>query len=204
MSRRTPDFLALACSLLLLPALAAAQAVVNSNLHDGIEVGVDLPMSQHVRNFGAPADKKGLCVFATLDMAARWQNVRPLIGIIHKLQQGGGWPEKVEQVVRRYGEGTEIVQYQGTDPAFLELALRTGRPCGVTYGYSERYNMETIYHMVLLVHFDATWACIIDNNFPGTFEWMPRGEFLKRWKHPSGQGWAYMLVAPPPPPVPCN
>jgi hypothetical protein len=167
-------------------AIAGSSATVNGSVHEGSVVAVDLPDSQQVRNFGAPADRKGLCVFATLDMGACYQNVRPLIGMIHKLQQGGGWPEKVDQVVKQYGEGAEIVQYQGTDPSFLELAIRTGRPCGVTYGYGERYQMEAIYHMVLLVHLDTRQAAIIDNNFPDTIEWMVRAEFLRRARHPGG------------------
>ena len=191
-------------ALLLDGCAFAGSAVVDGPTHNGATVAVDLPDSQRVKNFGAPADKKGLCVFATLDMCARYQNVRPLIGIIGRLQEGGGWPEKVDRVVKQYGQGVEIVQYQGSDPTFLELAIRTGRPCGVTYGYGERYQMETIAHMVMLVHLDAHYAAIIDNNFPTTIEWMDREEFLKRWKHPNGQGWAYMLIAPPPPPVPCN
>jgi hypothetical protein len=76
--------------------------------------------------------------------------------------------------------------------------------CHVTYGYGERYRMQTIAHMVNLVHLDQKWAAILDNNFPGTYEWMPREEFLKRWAHPGGQGWAYVMLAPPPPPVPHN
>jgi hypothetical protein len=76
-------------------------------------------------------------------------------------------------------------------------------PC-VTYGYGERYGSGTIYHMVALLHLDDSLACVLDDNFPGTYEWMSRAEFLKRWKHPSGSGWAVVLLLPPPPPVPSN
>jgi hypothetical protein len=182
----------------------ADPAVVDGNSHEGIEIQIDLPSDQHIKNFGAPADGKGLCVFASMSMASRWQNIRPLMDVIHKIQQGGGWPEKVDEVLKKYAPGIKYVQYEGTDPSILDKALSEGRMACVTYGYGERYQMQTIYHMVCLAHLDDKVAAILDNNFPGTYEWMSRAEFLKRWKHPSGKGWAYVLLTPPPPPVPHN
>jgi hypothetical protein len=179
-------------------------AAVNGPVHEGVEVDVDLPLSQHVKNFGAPADGQGLCVFASLDMAARWHNARQLVDVIHRVNQGGGWPEKVDEVMKEVAPGVLYEQYQGTDPRFLDRTIKNGGAVCVTYGYGERYGMKTIYHMVLLVHLDSAKACIIDNNFPGTFEWMSRDEFLRRWAHPTGKGWAVALIAPPPPPPPRN
>lgn len=182
----------------------ADKAEVDGQTHDGVEIQIDLPTGQHVRNFGAPADGKGLCVFASMTMAARWHNVRQLSDIIHKINEGGGWPEKVNEVFKQYAPDLKFVQYEDTDPAILDKALSEGRPACVTYGYGERYQMKTIYHMVLLVHLDDKRAAILDNNFPGTYEWMSRAEFLRRWVHPSGKGWAYVMLAPPPPPIPHN
>ncbi len=182
----------------------AEPAVVGGPSHDGVELQIDLPAGQHVRNFGAPADGKGLCVFASMTMASRWHNVRPLFDVIHKINEGGGWPEKVDGVFKRFAPDLKYVQYEGTDPSLLDKALSEGRLACVTYGYGERYQMQTIYHMVCLVHLDDRYAAILDNNFPGTYEWMSRAEFLKRWKHPSGKGWAYVMLTPPPPPVPHN
>ena len=182
----------------------ADKAAVDGPVHDGVEVQIDLPNAEHVKNFGAPADGKGLCVFASMSMAARWHHVRELADVIHKVNQGGGWPEKVDGVFKEHAPGLKYVQYEGTDPAILDKALAEDRPACVTYGYGERYQMQTIYHMVMLVHLDARVAAVLDNNFPGTYEWMTRDEFLRRWVHPSGKGWAYVMLAPPPPPVPHN
>lgn len=182
----------------------AEGAVVDGPVHDGVEIQVDLPSGQHIRNFGAPADGKGLCVFASMTMAARWHNVRPLFDVIHKINEGGGWPEKVDKVFKEHAPKLEYTQYEGTDPAMLDKALSEGRMACVTYGYGERYQMQTIYHMTCLVHLDSKWAVILDNNFPGTYEWMPRAEFLKRWLHPGKQGWAYVMLTPGPPPIPHN
>jgi hypothetical protein len=208
--RRSPRVFAVALLAVLTCGQApdyrqvAEPATVGGNVHDGVEVQVDLPASRHVRNFGAPADGKGLCVFASMDMAADWHDIDALVGVIRKVREGGGWPEKVDRVIAETAPGVEYVQYEGTDPAILDKALAEGRIACVTYGYGERYGMETIYHMVCLVHLDDRRAAILDNNFPGTFEWMSREEFLRRWVHPSGQGWAYVFLAPPPPPVPHN
>jgi hypothetical protein len=176
--------------------------------YHGVEVTIDLPNGlvadggQRVKNFGAPRDNKGLCVFASMDMSARWQYIPQLIGIIAKLQTGGGWPERVEKVVREYAPGVEVAQYEGADPAFLDLAIKTGRAVCVTYGYGKFYSYRTIPHMVMLTHLDSQLAAIIDNNDPLYHTWMSRAEFLRRWVHPHGQGWAYVLITPPPPPPP--
>lgn len=182
----------------------AGKAVVDGVIHDGTEIQIDLPSGQHVKNFGAPADGLGLCVFASMSMAARWHHVRELSDVIHKVKKGGGWPDKVSDVIKQYAPELDVVQYEGIDPSILDKALMEDRPACVTYGYGERYQMKTIYHMVMLVHLDSHSAAILDNNFPGTYEWMTREEFLRRWVHPSGKGWAYVMLAPPPPPVPHN
>lgn len=184
-------------------------ATVDGPVHNGVELTVDLPAKQHVRNFGAPADGKGLCVFASLSMASRWHHIPELMDVIHKLREGGGWPEKVDQTIKQYAPGLEYVQYEGTDPAVLDQAMAEDRAVCVTYGYGERYRengqqVPTIYHMVMLVHLDGESAAILDNNFPATYEWMPRREFLRRWVHPDGRGWAVVLLRPPPPPPPHN
>ena len=179
-------------------------AKIDGPVNDGVEIEVELPISQHVKNFGAPADGKGLCVFASLTMAARWHNIAALSDVIHKLKQGGGWPEKVEKTIKQFSPDTKYIQYEGTDPAVLDKALSEDIPACVTYGYGERYGMQTIYHMVLLVHLDHERAVILDNNFPGTYEWMSREEFLRRWIHPGGKGWAIVMLEPTPPPIPRN
>lgn len=197
-------FTGLAASNAELTRIYGDSATVDGNVHGGVEVQIDLPKSQHVHNVAAPKDGLGNCVWASGDMCARWHNVRELIDLVHKVEYGGGYPGKVDKIFKELAPNLKYVQYEGNDPAILDKALSENHAAGVTYGYGERYGMQKIQHMVLLVHFDKKWAAIIDNNFPGTFEWMPREEFLKRWKHGTGQGWAYVMLAPPPPPPPRN
>jgi hypothetical protein len=178
------------------------ESCVDGPVHEGVEVVVDLPKEQHVRNFGAPEDGQGLCVFASMDMAARWHHMHELIDVIHKVRKGGGWPEKVRDVIGELAPQRHFVQYEGVSPSILDASMAARSPVCVTYGYSPRYGNQTIYHMVILVHLDAEWAAIVDNNFPGTFEWMSRTEFIKRWCHPGHKGWAYTFLEAPPPPIP--
>jgi hypothetical protein len=184
------------------PQVTPGPSWVDGPTHENVEVTIDLPVDQHVKNFGAPRDHAGLCVFASMDMAARWHHITELIDVIHQLQNGGGWPAKVDRVIQEHAPGRRYLQYEGSSPDMLDGAMAVRIPVCVTYGYAPRYGQQTIYHMVILVHLDKKWAAVIDNNFPGTYEWMGREEFLRRWTHPSGKGWAYKFIEAPPPPIP--
>jgi hypothetical protein len=176
----------------------------NGSEFKGREVFVDLPTPQRVQNIRAPRDGQGLCVFASLEMCAHWENIPELKDLIHKIPNGGGWPQKVDQVMKQLAPGVQYVQYQGSDPTILERALAIGRPPCITYGYGDFYRGQTIAHMVLLVHLDQEYGAIIDNNDPGHVTWMTRAELLARWVHPRGVGWTVVLLAPPPPLPPKN
>lgn len=179
--------------------------VVNGPTHEGREIAVDLPINEHLRNKGG-SDGAGLCVFTSIDHAARWQNEVSLIGFRDYMTKfpGGGYPEKVDKFIPKKSDGKNVdyVQFTDGDPASLVLALRTGRmPC-ITYGYSPRYG-GNIAHMVNLVYLDDKWAAILDNNFPGTYEWVEYKEFIRRWRM-GGGGWNLVLLNPSAPPVPKN
>lgn len=187
-------------------------AIVNGPVApDGTEAHCDLPRELHVRNRGG-SDGAGLCVFASIKHAALWQNVEPLEAIFEYMftRPGGGWPEKVDAVISAIckQKGVQIpdyVQVQSRDLEILKLACKTGRIPGVTYGFSPsgRYGGARIAHMVSLVHADDRWFGILDNNFPGTIEWMSPQEFARVYADRSN-GWAVILLAEGPPPVPFN
>lgn len=179
--------------------------IANGNIHRGVEAAIDLPLSDHRKN-EAGTDGAGLCVWASIDMLAKWGGVDELQDLFARMkrQKGGGWPERVARVLDELAPSLPYVQYEGSNPAILDAAMRTGRPAGITYGYGKFYNNQTIAHMVVLAHLDDEFAAVIDNNNPGKWTWMSRAELLKRWVHPSGQGWAVVLLAPPPPLPPTN
>lgn len=176
---------------------------------DGTQVQVDFPVDQRTKNVGG-RDGAGLCVFSSIGHAARWQHETRLEDFQTKMRQerGGGYPEKVDKMIRKYGSGTQYLHYEGTDPSILKLALSTGRMPSVTWDGTgdPHYGGQTIAHMVNLVHWSADdkWVVILDNNFVGENElvWMSRKEFLRGWIGQNGSGWAVILLSPPPPPVP--
>jgi hypothetical protein len=173
---------------------------------NGVEVTCDLPVSQRTKNVGG-RDGAGLCVFSSIGHAARYQNEARLKDFQKDMRKepGGGYPQKVDKMIARYGAGTQYVQYEGSEPAIIEMALRTGRMPSITYnGHCPHYGNQTIAHMVNIVYLDDKHACILDNNFIGANDlvWMSRADFLKRWR--GDGGWAVVLLAPPPPPAPRN
>lgn len=171
----------------------------------------DLPASERKRNIASKG--LGCCVFRSGDYAARWQNALPLYDLPEQMVragiEGGGYPEKVDAIFRRFGPSLEYIQDTTGDAGVLEAILRSGRMACVTYnGHDPHYGNQSIAHMVCLPYFDRStgWAAVSDNNFIGEdeFVWMACDEFLKRWRGGGGGGWVYCLLNPPPPPVPHN
>lgn len=209
---------ALAALLLLIaPALVlsgpSGATVGGPTAPDGTEVQLDLPKALHLKNRGG-SDGAGLCVFASCTHTGRWQT-EPVFSSLFEFmftRPGGGYPEKVQRMVAAAAKAKSLpepsfVQIEGSGPEVyevLKLACKTGRMPGVTYSYSPtgRYGGRKIAHMVTLVHADEKHWAILDNNYPGSIEWMSLAEF-KRAFTGGGSGWAVILTetgGPPPPP----
>jgi hypothetical protein len=185
-------------------ATAQEKAIANGPIHDGTEVSTDLPMSLRVRN-DRGIDRLGLCVWASAQMMANALNVEELADLFDwmKTQKGGGWPERVDTVMKERAPTRLYLQYMGRDLAFVREGIASGRPVCVTYGYGEIYG-GPISHMVLCVHLDDKLAAVIDNNEPNIIRWMSAQEFGRRFTATSGYGWAWYILGSPPPPVPHN
>ena len=176
------------------------------------EIECDLPKVYRKANISSKG--LGCCVFRSGDHAAHYQGVEVLWGWPEWMKQngiaGGGYPGKVDELIARIAKDRklpvpEYVQHTDGDPKFLELALKNGyMPCITYAGMDPRYGPNTgIDHMVNLVYLDSKLACILDNNYIDKYLWMSRDEFLARWKARGG-GWAWTLLAPPPPPMLVN
>ncbi len=192
---------------------AAAQGGPTSP--DGLEeIACDLPAKYHIKNVGG-TDGAGLCVWASQAHTARYQHVWPMIDVFNymKTQPGGGWPERVDKVTALLAKkaGEPLPKYipveAKNDLEILKLACRTGRMPGVTYSFSPtgNYNRQFIAHMVTLVHASDKWFCILDNNFPSSYEWMDPQTFLNvHTKNQRENGWATIFLNDPPPSPPHN
>ena len=145
---------------------------------------VDLPPALRTSNWGG-----GSCVHASTVHLLQWQGQHELAAWWRGAYSGGEHASRLHQRLEaarlRYAYTVE------GDAAFLEWALRTRRGAGITYFPS---------HAVNLVHLDAEWAGLLDNNRVDRVIWIPRADFLAKWR--AYGGWAWTLVYDPPPPVP--
>lgn len=183
---------------------------------DGTAVDAWLPVSLHMKNTGG-SDGAGLCVFTSIEMVARCNNIRQLFGFQQWMRSrpGGGWPAKTSDMIARYCQEKGVSQptffhVEANDLPILRRALKSGRAVGITYSYSPtgRYRGQRIAHMVYLAAAGAGngpdgkgWYCTIDNNFPGSFEWMDESTFL-RVASGGSRLWAVIFANPTYPPAP--
>lgn len=196
---------------------------------DGKEIQIDLPGSQHLKNKGGndrtkynprgePGKGLGLCVFTSIEHAARWQNIPALIDFRDWMttKPGGGWPAKVDAMIAAKCKELnvtppEYVQLEGGRELLdiLRAALASNRIVQVTYSFSPtgRYGGGRIAHMVNLVHLDGSYACILDNNYieprEAAYEWLTVDEFVRTFTGGKA-GWAIVFLNPGPPPLPFN
>ena len=194
----------------LLLYFAAPQAVGSFSSGDtgpnGEQPTTDLVKSLRQKNVGG-RDGAGLCVFTSIAHAARYQNEPRLKEFQTQMRKepGGGWPEKVDAMIAKYGKGSAYVQHTGGDAEFLEAGLKTGRMAWLTYaGFDPNYGMRAgIDPMVNCIYLDEKTGAILDNNFIEKPLFMSRDELLSRWRARGG-GWAGFLLAARPMPVPKN
>ena len=191
-------------ALVLISSTAHAQLETrNGPVHKGQAVDCDLPEEIRVRNT-VGIDGAGLCVWAAMQMSAFYMYCGELLYVFEekKKERGGGWPARVDEVMRSKAPNLRYEQYLGNDLTFIAKWIKTNRPVCVTFGYGEIYGRRTISHMVLCVAMTDQFTGIIDSNDPGNICWMATSEFGRRFTWPGRQGWAFVVVADPPPPVP--
>lgn len=170
------------------------------------EVQTPLPESERKHNVGG-RDGQGLCVFTSIEYASRWCGERRLFNFQQQMRSelGGGWPAKVDQMIKKYAPGVAYVQDTSADLELLQAALTAGHMVCVTYDGHDCHYGGTIGHMVCCVCAIGDNFAIFDNNFTKDSQtvWMTRAEFVQRWKG-NGGGWLVILLRPGPPPVPHN
>jgi len=169
-----------------------------------VEVAIDLPVGERIKNIGSKKDGAGMCVFSSCEMSMRWANLEEWRGWrdwCAANYPGGGYPEKVDKLIKAYADAKKIpippyLQFKGKDLAPIKSALAVGRMPAVTYNAN---------HMVNCVALEDKWACVLDNNYVGEEElkWMSPADFDKTY-NAGGGGWCVIFLAPGPPPPPWN
>jgi len=134
---------------------------------------------------------EGSCVHATLVSLYNWEGQFEMADYWKAHYADGEFASTLADKMNKIG-----VRYAYTtnenNISFLEWACDTRRGCGVA--------VHNRAHMVMLIHLDTEYACILDNNHPENFKWMPREEFIADWI--SSGSWAVSPVYTPPPPLP--
>lgn len=170
------------------------------------EIAIDLPSSEKKRNVGG-RDGSGLCVFTSIEYGGRWANERELFDFQKNMRSelGGGWPEKVDKMMKKYAPHVAYIQDTTGDYELIKAAIRSGRMPGVTYNGHDPHYRGSIAHMVALAHADDRWVCVSDNNYTqdNQFVWMSPADFKSRFNG-GGGGWSVILLKPGPPPMPRN
>lgn len=179
-------------------------------VHQGVRASAPIPANQHVKNEGG-SNGAGLCVIASIVANGAWQGV-PGAGTpdangdyghgsrlwqAAKKRPGGYYPQKLAALVEEVLPTEKWASYIGRDPAILDTLSSKGYPIGATMNTGALYNYRPIHHMVSLVHYrSGQWACVVDNNQPGVFSWMPAAEFARRWVD-GATGWAWIWTRLP-------
>lgn len=200
----------LACLLIFASAAVAqapdsrGEALTREPAYQGTTASAPIPPELHVKNEGG-SDGAGLCVIASILANGMYQGVPGLVNEgknsalwrAAKSRRGGYWDRKLEQLVNEVMPGEKWASYYGPDATVLDNLSRQGYPIGATMNTGRNYGYGRIAHMISLLHYrTGGLACVLDNNFPGVYSWMPASEFDRRWKD-YGNGWAWIWTRLP-------
>lgn len=189
---------------------------VNGLSYQGESVTCDLPNDQQFKNIGSKKDGAGMCVFSSIEMAARYQGLDAMRGWrdwCAANYKGGGYPQKVDQLLLAWWKKQAIepipyLQFEGVDPeAIMATIDKTNRMSSITYGFSPRYG-QRIAHMVNGILYGQKYGVVLDNNFIGDnqYEWMEKGELVRRMRlqtnGQAGSAWVFVWLTPGSPPAP--
>lgn len=194
-----PLILALAV-LTAWPSLAWAQrptgnqeVVTTTPELDGVRAQVPIPADFHLKNEGG-SDGAGLCVITSNVSNGWYQDVpefvdekRSKVWRLAKGKPGGYYPAKLKDLFDEAGVKTAWVQAEGSAAELVPVIqhyLAMGIPVATTMSFSQRYQPGIpdgkIHHMIQTIHHDGSLACIVDNNFPGTYLWVTAAEYERR------------------------
>jgi hypothetical protein len=140
----------------------------------------------------------GSCSYASTITLLRWQGQYAIANYVRARCTGGTNPEVLAAALDECNVRYAMTVHK-RDVAFLQWACDTRRgACVGVYGEGgSAYNAR---HMLNVVHMDAKWVGILDNNYTREILWIPRDKFLAHW-FASGS-WALVPVYSPAPPLP--
>ena len=150
---------------------------------------VNVPLVLRQSNWRGPQGE-GSCTWASVISLLRWQGQCRTADWIRKHYGDGEWPD--DMAVKLSKIGVRFAYVTNGDVKFLEWACKTRRGCGITVMGGA--------HMVALVHLDAAWAGVLDNNSVEKIKWVSRETLIAEWK--ASHGWAITPIYNPAAPLP--
>lgn len=180
------------------------EVVLDRPEYKGIKANAPIPTNLHIRNEGG-SDGAGLCVISSILANGRYQHVPGLEGgkdsnlwRTAKGRRGGYGPDKLANLVNEVMPGEKWASYVGRDTSILDKLSAEGYPIGSTMNTGALYGYSPIHHMISLTHYSKRdgYACVVDNNDPGKYHWMPTSEYDRRWID-GGIGWAWIWLRKP-------
>jgi hypothetical protein len=177
--------------------------------YQGVRASAPIPVELHVRNEGG-SNGAGLCVISSVLSAGMAQGVPGLdipgldeasggqkpgkgskLWLAAKARKGGYSPDKLASLLKEVMPREKWVSYVGTDPSEIEKLTKAGYRVCATMNTGAQYGYRHIAHMVNDIHYETNgWACVVDNNDPGMYHWMPAAERDRRLKD-HGTLWAF-------------
>jgi hypothetical protein len=156
--------------------------------YKGIHANAPIPTELHIRNEGG-SDGAGLCVISSILANGRYQRVPGLEGgkesvlwKTAKSRPGGYSPDKLARLLQEVMPDEKWASYVGRDTSMMEKFSSQGYPISMTKNTGHQYGYMPIHHMVSLIHYSKAdgYGCVVDNNDPGVFHWMPIAEIDRR------------------------
>lgn len=199
----------LAALALALPLRVSAQTpdrrgevALDMPTYRGVTANAPIPPELHIRNEGG-SNGAGLCVISAILSNGMYQRVpgleggkRSLLWRTAKGRPGGYSPQKLEALLKEVLPGEKWLSVQGDATDVIERYNRLGYPAAATMSTGRQYGYMPIHHFVQPVHADADLVCVVDNNDPGKYHWMPRAEYDRRY--PDGlTGWTFIWLRSP-------
>ncbi len=197
----------LLCLCLAFPASASAQdkrgeIVLDVPKYEGTTANAPVPAEYHIKNEGG-SDGSGLCVISSVLINGAYQGIPALAGLkgsnlwkTAKSRPGGYYPAKLEKLLNEVLPGEKWFSWEGESTDLVREYSAKGFPVATTTNTGALYNYAPIHHMISLIHLDDKWACIVDNNDPGKYHWMPAQEYNKRFRD-GQQGWGFVWLRMP-------
>lgn len=178
------------------------EVVTDKPEYRGVRANAPIPPELHIRNEGG-SDGAGLCVISSILSNGMYQHVPGLEGgkqsrlwRAAKGRRGGYSPGKLEALLKEVLPGEKWLSVEGDATDVIEAYSRKGYPTAGTMNTGAQYGYMPIHHMIQPIHADSDLVCVVDNNDPGKYHWMPRAEYDRRY--PDGRiGWTFIWLRSP-------